>query len=197
MSTETVAVMLGAGRHALALEEACIRFGIESPLAKAHFLAQVAHESDGFRTAKEYWGPTKAQKRYEGRKDLGNTQPGDGSRFRGRGLIQITGKANYGQYSQAIYGDDRCVNAPELLEVEPDAALCAGWYWESRHLSIPADRDDMVAVTRGVNGGVNGLADRAKWLDKAKAAFAEVGDAHFGNVASGVASTESMRAKQP
>jgi putative chitinase len=175
MSTELVAEMVGAGRHALGLEQACIRFEIEPPLAKAHFLAQVAHESGGFKFTRELWGPTPAQARYEGRLDLGNTVRGDGFRFRGRGLIQITGRANYRQYSEAIYGDDRCLLAPEILEVEPDAALCAGWYWRSRHLSIPAMRDDLVAVTRGVNGGLNGLADRAIWLDKAKAAFRSLG----------------------
>lgn len=175
MSTEIVAEMIGAGRFALGLEEAVIRFAIVSPLAKAHFLAQVAHESDGFRTTKEYWGPTPAQARYEGRLDLGNTAKGDGFRFRGRGLIQITGRANYREYSQDIYGDTRCVMAPEMLEVEPDACMCAGWYWNSRHLNIPADRDDLVAVTRAINGGTNGLADRAKWLDKAKSAFRALG----------------------
>src|SRR5690606_17393021 len=74
---------------------ACIEFEITAPTRLAAFLAQVGHESGGFVYAREIWGPTEAQKRYEGRKDLGNTQPGDGSRFRGRGLIQITGRANY------------------------------------------------------------------------------------------------------
>lgn len=83
VSTETVAAAMGAGKYAQALEEACIRFGIVTALEKAHFLAQVAHESDGFNTATEY--ATGAA--YEGRKDLGNTQLGDGKRFKGRGLI--------------------------------------------------------------------------------------------------------------
>lgn len=174
MSTEIAADKLGAGRFALALEETCIQFGIDTMLAKAHFLAQVAHESGGFRYTKELWGPTKAQARYEGRKDLGNVHKGDGFKYRGRGLIQITGRANYRQYSMAVYGDDRCVLAPEMLEDEPDAARCAGWYWRSRHLNIPANRDDLESVTRGVNGGYNGLEDRRQWLAKAKAAFAEM-----------------------
>jgi putative chitinase len=175
MSTETAAARIGAGWFALPIEEACIRFGIESPLAKAHFMAQLAHESAGFKHTRELWGPTPAQARYEGRRDLGNTVAGDGFRFRGRGLIQITGRANYREYSRDMYGDDRCVLAPELLEVVPDAALCAGWYWQSRGLNEPAERDDLVAVTKRINGGVNGLADRARWLDKAKAAFRGLG----------------------
>jgi putative chitinase len=175
MSTEVAADMLGAGRFALGLEEACIRYGIESPLAKAHFLAQVAHESGGFRYTKEIWGPTPAQARYEGRADLGNTRKGDGFRFRGRGLIKITGRTNYSAYSNATYGDNRCVIAPEMLEVDPDAAMCAGWFWASRHLNIPAERDDLVRVTKTINGGLNGLADRSKWLDKAKSAFRALG----------------------
>lgn len=181
MSTETVASMLGAGDHALALEAACIRFGIESAVEKSHFLAQVAHESGGFRYTRELWGPTAAQSRYEGRLDLGNTEPGDGKRFRGRGLIQITGRWNYGAYSQAIYGDDRCVREPERLEAEPDAALCAGWFWQANGIGEWAERDDALAVSRAVNLGnplskakPNGFADRVRWLHKAKAAFADV-----------------------
>src|SRR5690606_26808719 len=115
---------LGAGEYAEPLERACIRFGIVTALQKAHFLAQVAHESAGFTRTREIWGPTTAQRRYEGRIDLGNVFPGDGSKYRGRGLIQITGRANYGQYSRAMYGDDRCVESPEMLEQLPDAGLC-------------------------------------------------------------------------
>lgn len=165
VSTEAAAANLGAGKYALALEQACIRFGIVTALQKAHFLAQVAHESDGFRTATEY----ASGRAYEGRKDLGNTQPGDGVRFKGRGLIQLTGRSNYHEYSHAMYGDDRCVREPAMVAELPDAALAAGWYWQSRRLNVLADKDDIRAVTKRINGGYNGLADRQRYLDKAKA----------------------------
>lgn len=169
VSTETVAAAMGAGKYAQPLEDACIRFGITTTLQKAHFLAQVAHESDGFRTATEY----ASGKAYEGRKDLGNTQPGDGVRFKGRGLIQLTGRANYQAYSRALYGDDRCVQRPEMLAELPDAALAAGWYWNWRGLNALADKDDLVAVTRRINGGTNGLEARRKRLAQAKALFSK------------------------
>jgi len=169
VSTETAAAKLGAGKYALAIEEGCIRFGIVSPLEKAHLLAQLAHESDGFRTAREY----ASGKAYEGRKDLGNTQPGDGPRFKGRGLIQITGRTNYTAYSKWKYGDDRCVRNPELLEQIPDAVDAALWYWAiyRPRCRTLAQADDLVGVTKAINGGTNGLADRREKLARAKEAF--------------------------
>lgn len=169
MSTETVAAALGAGKYALALEEACIRFGIVTALEKAHFLAQVAHESDGFRTATEYASGSA----YEGRKDLGNTQPGDGKRYKGRGLIQVTGRANYRTYSLWKYGDDRVVVNPAMLAELPDAVDAAGWYWTVARPKIPAmaRADDLVGVTKAINGGRNGLIDRGERLEKAKRLF--------------------------
>lgn len=167
MSTETVAAAMGAGKYAQPLEDACIRFGITSTLRKAHFLAQVAHESDSFRTATEYASGAA----YEGRRDLGNIRPGDGRRFRGRGLIQLTGRANYAEYSMAAYGDPRCVDHPEMLSELPDAALAAGWFWQSRNINALADKDDVVAVTKKINGGTNGLEDRKKRLAQAKKLF--------------------------
>ncbi len=169
MSTETVAAALGAGKYALALEEACIRFGIVTALEKAHFLAQVAHESDGFRTATEYASGSA----YEGRKDLGNTQPGDGKRYKGRGLIQVTGRANYRTYSLWKYGDDRAVVNPAMLAELPDSVDAAGWYWTVARPKIPAmaRADDLVGVTKAINGGRNGLIDRGERLEKAKRLF--------------------------
>lgn len=178
MSTETVAAGMGAGQYAKPLEDACIRFGIVATLQKAHFLAQVAHESDGFRTAVEYASGAA----YEGRRDLGNTEPGDGRRFKGRGLIQLTGRHNYTEYSRAMYGDDRCVRSPAIVATLPDAALAAGWFWQTRGLNPLADADDLERVTRGINGGLNGLESRAGYLRLAKRLFTEMtaggGDAH-------------------
>lgn len=170
MSTETVAAGMGAGKYAKPLEDACIQFGIVTALQKAHFLAQVAHESDGFRTAVEY----ASGRAYEGRRDLGNTQPGDGVRYKGRGLIQLTGRYNYSQYSLAIYGDGRCVRNPAMVAELPDAALAAGWYWQTRGLNPLADADDLERVTRRINGGLNGLESRRGYLRLAKRLFSEM-----------------------
>lgn len=169
VSTESVAAAMGAGKYAEPLERACIEHGITPPLEKAHFLAQVGHESDGFKTATEY----ASGRAYEGRKDLGNTQPGDGVRFKGRGLIQVTGRANYASYSKWKYGDDRVVRSPQMLAELPDAVDAAVWYWTVERPKIPgmARADNLVGVTKAINGGTNGLADRAKRLDQAKRLF--------------------------
>lgn len=142
-------------------------YALTNELRLAHFLAQVAHESDGFKTTTEYASGAA----YEGRKDLGNTQPGDGRRFRGRGLIQVTGRANAAAVSKAL-GQDFIAN-PTLLAAFPWAALTAGWFWSSRNLNALADRDDVKGITRKINGGYNGLQDRMARLAKAKAALAE------------------------
>lgn len=175
MSVETVASRMGfPDDQALALEETCIRFRINTPLRVSHFLAQVAHESGAGRWLSEIWGPTPAQRRYEGRKDLGNTEPGDGYRFRGRGAIQLTGRSNYTEYSRDVYGDMRAVDRPGMVAELPDAALAAGWFWWQNGLNALADRDSLELVTRGVNGGLNGLADRARYLHMAKRLYAEL-----------------------
>lgn len=160
---------MGAGIYALPLEQGCIRYGITHPLEKAHLLAQVAHESDNFRTAREYASGTA----YEGRKDLGNTQAGDGVRFKGRGLIQCTGRNNYYRYSYWKYGDDRALRNPSLLEHLPDAVDVVFWYWthERPRLKALALADNLEGVTKQVNGGLNGLADRRAKLASAKELF--------------------------
>jgi putative chitinase len=143
-------------------------FGITtSPLRLCHFIAQAAHESDGFRTTREYWGPTAAQKRYEGRADLGNTQPGDGKRFMGRGIFQLTGRANYKTMSGKL-GIDLTAE-PELAAVPSTSTLIACHYWNDRALNAYADKDDLRAITKRINGGYNGLDDRAAYLKRAKA----------------------------
>jgi putative chitinase len=148
------------------------RWEIDTPLRFAHWVAQMAHESGRFRYVRELWGPTKAQAGYEGRADLGNTQPGDGMRFRGRGFIQVTGRANYLECSRALFGDDRLVFNPELLEFDPAAS--AGWYWHARRINRFADLDNVRKVTKAINGGFNGLNDRTRLLAIAKEALADV-----------------------
>jgi len=146
------------------------RFKINTPLRIAHFFGQIMHESGGFRWLRELWGPTDAQRRYEPpsrlAKDLGNVQPGDGVRFMGRGVIQLTGRANYAKFSQAM-GVDFLSN-PDLVASPQYAVTAAGWFWDMRNINRFADQDDLLRVTRLVNGGKNGLADREKYLKRAK-----------------------------
>lgn len=147
-----------------ALEGAII---LDSGLRLAHFLAQAGHETAGFSRMVEIWGPTPAQRRYEGRSDLGNIRAGDGFRYRGRGILQITGRDNYRRFG-ALIGVD--IEGQPDLAAEPAIAMalaCA--YWTSRRINASADRDDVEAVTRLVNGGLNGLDDRRQRLARAKA----------------------------
>jgi len=142
------------------------RYEINTPLRICHFLAQVLHESGGFVYNRELWGPTKAQRGYEGRKDLGNTEPGDGFRYRGRGYIQLTGRENY-----RIAGRDlqqNFIDNPDLVAESPWNMIVAGWFWNLRNLIEYSDKDSIRDVTVRVNGGLNGLKDRQKWLDKCK-----------------------------
>ena len=138
------------------------RYGLITPLRKAHFLAQIAHESDGFNTNEEYASGAD----YEGRRDLGNTKVGDGVRFKGRGLIQVTGRSNYAECGQAL-GVDLISNPQRLADFDL-ACLSAGWYWDSRSLNDYADNDDVLTITRIINGGLNGLDDREAYLYVAK-----------------------------
>ncbi|MBD1911577.1 MULTISPECIES: glycoside hydrolase family 19 protein [unclassified Leptolyngbya] len=146
------------------------RFNINTPLRMAHFFGQILHESGGFRWLRELWGPTDAQTRYEPpsrlAQNLGNTQAGDGKRYMGRGVIQLTGRANYAQFSKAM-GVDFLSN-PDLVASPQYAVTAAGWFWDTRNINKAADQDDLLKVTRQVNGGKNGLADREKYLKRAK-----------------------------
>jgi predicted chitinase len=122
----------------------------------AAFLAQCAHESAKFTTTKEFADGSK----YEGRADLGNVKPGDGPRYKGRGFLQITGRANYTQASKALGID--LVNHPELAE-RPDVAIKISiWYWKTRVQPKITNFTNTKAVTKKVNGGVNGLQQRTK-----------------------------------
>lgn len=166
---------LGGTKHAGGIMSAAAKFGINTPLRQAHWLAQIAHESGRFRYTRELWGPTAQQLRYEPPSDLakrlGNTEPGDGKKFMGRGFIQVTGRANYAQASLAIFGTAILLTKPEALEQNP--AISAGWYWASRKINQHADRDDLLAVTKAINGGTNGLDDRRACLAIAKREIAK------------------------
>ncbi|MFI8372667.1 glycoside hydrolase family 19 protein [Pseudomonas helleri] len=147
-----------AGVFVPVLNTAMNRYQIVGSKRVAAFIAQIGHESGQLRYVKEIWGPTAAQTRYEGRADLGNTQSGDGSKYRGRGLIQITGRANYKACGEALGLD--LVNQPELLEKPLHACMSAAWFWATKGLSPLADDGKFETLTRRINGGVNGLADR-------------------------------------
>lgn len=151
-----------------ALAPVLANYQVNSTLRIAHLIAQLAHESAGFRTTEEFASGAA----YEGRLDLGNTKPGDGVRFKGRGLIQLTGHANYARFSAMLRRD--LVGNPEAA-AEPVLSLeiaCA--YWSDRAINAHADRDDLIAVTRAINGGLNGLAHRQACLARAKDALARL-----------------------
>lgn len=140
------------------------RYQINTPLRICHFMAQVIHESGSFK----YFEEIASGEAYEGRKDLGNTHPGDGKRFKGRGLIQLTGRANYEAYSND-YGVD-VVSNPEKVAHDPELAIdVAGWFWDKKGLNALADADDIEKITRRINGGLNGFKDRQAHLRRAKA----------------------------
>lgn len=141
-----------------ALLSTLVEYEISTRLRLIHFLAQTGHESMGFARTREIWGPTPAQLRYEGRADLGNTHPGDGKRYMGRGYLQYTGRANYAQLSASLGID--AVEDPTLLEKPLWAAKSAGLYWSTHKLNALADIDDIKTITKRINGGLNGLDDR-------------------------------------
>ena len=164
------AVMPHAGSKAAlyvdVLNDAMDIFNINTPQRQAAFLAQVAHESAEFRYVEEI----ASGKAYEGRADLGNTEPGDGVRFKGRGLIQITGRANYASCGGAL-GLDLLAD-PELLESPQNAARSAAWFWMTHGCNELADADNFRKITLRINGGLNGYVDRLAYWELAKDALA-------------------------
>ncbi|MBH3405682.1 glycoside hydrolase family 19 protein [Pseudomonas glycinae] len=159
-----------AGVFAPVLNTAMQHYQIVGPKRAAAFIAQIGHESGQLRYVREIWGPTAAQRGYEGREDLGNTVPGDGRKYCGRGLIQITGRANYAACGEALGLD--LINHPELLELPQHAAMSAAWFWKQKGLNDLADRDEFNTITRRINGGLNGLADRLALWKKAREVLA-------------------------
>ena len=136
----------------------------------AAFLAQLAHESGELQYMQEIWGPTPAQRRYEPdtplARDLGNTQKGDGARYKGRGPIQVTGRANYARYGKELGVD--LVGQPELAALPEHGFDIAGVYWTKNGLNALADAGDFKQITRRINGGYNGLADRERYHLRAR-----------------------------
>lgn len=174
MTPELLAACTGARidrarTHAPHLTSAMSEYAIDTPARQAAFLAQVAHETAALRWMAELWGPTPAQNGYEGRADLGNDQAGDGHRFRGRGDIMITGRYNYGVYGPPLGAD--LITYPDLACEPGMAARIAGLYWARHHLNDLADAGNYVAITKKVNGGQNGLADRIGRWTVAKSAL--------------------------
>jgi putative chitinase len=147
------------------LNSAMVEFNITSHQRMAGFLAQLAHESGQLRYVRELWGPTPAQRGYEGRKDLGNIHAGDGMRYLGRGLIQVTGRANYDTCGKALNVD--LLSNPELLETPELACRSAAWFWATHGLNELADAGEWEKISRRINGGTNGLAERLAFTRKA------------------------------
>ena len=148
------------------LNDAMDEFGIDTPQRQAAFLAQIAHESGELRYVREL----ASGKAYEGRSGLGNVVAGDGVRFKGRGLIQITGRANYASCGSALELD--LLATPELLETPENACRSAAWYWKAHGLNELADAGNFHKITLRINGGLNGYEDRLKYWELAKEAVA-------------------------
>lgn len=195
MSTEILATKMGAGRFAEPLERAAIEFGIVAGVDKVRWLAQLGHESAGFKSVEENLRYSAGGLRSTfgsrngltdakavslavlgqqaianfvyggewGQRNLGNVLPGHGWTYRGRGLIHTTGLANYTKTSRAIFGDMRLVDNPDLLLNPEIAARAAAWFWMDKGLNGVTSVE---VITRRINGGLNGLADRQRRTDQ-------------------------------
>lgn len=167
MTVQQLAELCGsekrAGVFAGHLTDAMAQYSINTKQREAAFLAQILHESGGLRWTREL----ASGKAYEGRKDLGNIFDGDGPRFKGRGLIMITGRYNYLDCSKALFGDDRLLSTPELLTTPQYASLSGAWWWQSHGLNELADRGEFRHITKVINGGYNGEAEREAYYKKA------------------------------
>lgn len=161
---------LNLGTIAATLDSLGGNYAVDTPARIDAFLAQAAEETDGFNTLTEY----ASGRAYEGRVDLGNTQAGDGQKFKGRGIFQITGRSNYQAMSQFIFGDDRLLDTPELLAQEDYATISALFYWMNKSLAAYADAGDFEGLTKAINGGLNGWKTRLGYLDKIKLFFQNV-----------------------
>lgn len=162
-----------AGVFISALNAGIALYQITTPKRIAAFLAQIGHESGELRYVRELGSDQYLSKYDTGTLAirLGNTPQadGDGQKYRGRGLIQITGRRNYLACSQALFGDDRLLRQPELLEQPQWASESAAWFWQNNGLNELADKDQFTTITRRINGGLNGLEDRLQLWARAKA----------------------------
>jgi putative chitinase len=152
-------------KYGAKLIEAMAKYNISTNERQAAFIAQLAHESGSLRYSEEI----ASGEAYEGRESLGNTQPGDGKRFKGRGLIQITGRTNYQLVSKALKYDFQ--KDPEALEKPGPACFSAAWFWHAKGLNRLADIEAFEKITRRINGGVTGMEDRLKHWETAKKAL--------------------------
>lgn len=148
-------------------------FHIDNYLRMAHYLAQIAHESCELRCTKELGDKAYFAKYDNGKlkQMLGNEKKGDGYRYRGRGLIQITGRANYQAYQNSKQCRGNIMDEPQLLEQPLGAVKSSMWWWWKHGLNELADKDSFIAITKTINGGTNGLEARRKYLVKAKEAL--------------------------
>jgi len=185
-----------ADKWAVALDETCQEFAIDNPYRIAGFLSQTAHESAGFKFVSEnlnysaaslmrVWSqrfPTLeiaqryamqperiANRAYADRMGNGSESSGDGWKYRGRGLIQLTGKNNYVAYSMAC--DNEALQKPDIVAEPKYAAESAGWFWSVNRLNQLADKQDVVGMTKRINGGTNGLDDRQMKYSKIMSYF--------------------------
>lgn len=155
------------------------QFGLDLPHRLAHYLAQLVHESGGYKYDREIWGNTPAQQRYDTRTDLGNTpaKDGDGKLYMGRTGIQLTGKANYTAFRDWVwrYIDKQApdfVKEPDAVNTDPWEGLVPIWFWSvgnstGKSLNTYADENDLETITKKINGGKNGLSDRLDYYTRA------------------------------
>jgi putative chitinase len=167
LTTEQLCMIFPYGRKRVpafidAINAAMEEFEINTIPRIQMFLAQIGHESAELRYTLEI----ATGEVYEGRKDLGNTVAGYGKKYKGRGLIQITGYFNYKNLEDAL--QIPCVDYPELLETPTNACRSAAWFWKTHSCNELADNEDFLGVTKKINGGVNGLHERMAYFNRAK-----------------------------
>ena len=160
------------------LQKALGEFEINTPLRQAAFLAQIAHESAELRFLEEIWGPTAQQKKYEPPSEvakwLGNTEPGDGERYKGRGVLEITGRSGYKKYGELLGVD--LINNPDLAATPAVAFRIGALFWKVRGLNEMADAGDFIEITKRINSFLGGLANRKKYYEIAKKALGVLDD---------------------